>query len=172
MKKRNNGKGFTLIELLIVVAIIGIIVAIAIPNLLNAIQRSKQKRSMADARTVGTAVEAYAIDFNMYPSAAAVPPFVWPSGLSMPSATFGGLGAGINKLVTPTYQRLLPLKDGWGTYFLYGTGTSNNQHYCIASYGKDGAVSALSGSAETTNFNDDIIFVDGQFGQYPAGAQN
>jgi prepilin-type N-terminal cleavage/methylation domain-containing protein len=50
--------GFTLIELLIVVAIIGVIAAIAIPNLLNAIDRSKQKRSMADMRTIGTAVEA------------------------------------------------------------------------------------------------------------------
>ena len=52
MTKRNN-KGFTLIELLIVVAIIGIIVAIAIPNLLNAIQRAKQKRTMGDMRTAG-----------------------------------------------------------------------------------------------------------------------
>ena len=69
MKKRNN-KGFTLIELLIVVAIIGIIVAIAIPNLLNAIQRAKQKRTMADMRSAGTAAEAYAVDFNHYPAAA------------------------------------------------------------------------------------------------------
>ncbi len=69
MKKRNN-KGFTLIELLIVVAIIGIIVAIAIPNLLNAIQRAKQKRTMGDMRTAGTAAEAYAVDFNHYPAAA------------------------------------------------------------------------------------------------------
>ena len=67
MRIRLNKKGFTLIELLIVVAIIGIIAAIAIPNLLNAIQRGKQKRTMADMRAVGTAVEAYAVDNNLYP---------------------------------------------------------------------------------------------------------
>ena len=67
MKKQ---KGFTLIELLIVVAIIGIIAAIAIPNLLNAIDRGKQKRTMADMRSIGTAVESYAVDNNVYPVAA------------------------------------------------------------------------------------------------------
>ncbi len=65
--KIRNSKGFTLIELLIVVAIIGIIAAIAIPNLLNAIDRGKQKRTMADMRSIGTAVESYAIDSNIYP---------------------------------------------------------------------------------------------------------
>jgi len=63
MKKQ---KGFTLIELLIVIAIIGIIAAIAIPNLLNALDRSRQKRSMADVRTWSTALGTYLVDANFY----------------------------------------------------------------------------------------------------------
>ena len=168
MRKRDH-KGFTLIELLIVVAIIGIIVAIAIPNLLNAIQRAKQKRSMADLRSAGTAAEAYAVDFNHYPAAAA---YTLPSGLSLPGAgaTFGAPGSGFNAQVTPTYIRLLPLVDGWQSYFLYTNG-ANQQHYAMTSNGKDGAVQTSPPYGETTDFNNDIIFVDGQFAQYPAGAQ-
>src|SRR5471030_2425318 len=118
MTKRNN-KGFTLIELLIVVAIIGIIVAIAIPNLLNAIQRAKQKRSMADLRSAGTAAEAYAVDFNHYPAAAGLS---LPSGITWPvTTTFGKPGSGFNLQVAPTYIRVLPIVDGWQSFFTYGT---------------------------------------------------
>ena len=67
MKTHQNQKGFTLIELLIVVAIIGIIAAIAVPNLLNAVDKAKQKRSMADMRTIGEAVESYGTDNARYP---------------------------------------------------------------------------------------------------------
>ena len=168
MKKRTN-KGFTLIELLIVVAIIGIIVAIAIPNLLNAIQRAKQKRTMADMRSSGTAAEAYAVDFNHYPAAAAG--MVWPSGLSLPTSSFGALGAGFNKQVAPTYIRVLPLVDGWSSWYLYKSSGTNAQHYAILSCGKDGTAGINATQFETTNFNEDIIFCDGQFLQYPAGAQ-
>ena len=165
MKKRNN-KGFTLIELLIVVAIIGIIVAIAIPNLLNAIQRAKQKRTMGDMRTAGTAAEAYAVDFNRYPAAAG---YSLPTSFStLPTTTFGNPGSGFNQQVTPTYVRILPLTDGWNSYFCYG---GNAQNYGVVSNGKDGTRDTPTWG-ETTNFNNDIIFVDGQFVQYPAGAQN
>ncbi len=53
-KIRNRQKGFTLIELLIVVAIIGIIAALLIPNFLDALQKAKQKRTVADMRNAGT----------------------------------------------------------------------------------------------------------------------
>jgi len=65
MNKRPSG--FTLIELLIVVAIIAILAAIAIPNLLEAQVRAKCSRAVADMRTVANAVEAYFIDANDYP---------------------------------------------------------------------------------------------------------
>lgn len=59
--------GFTLIELLIVVAIIAILAAIAIPNFLAAQTRSKVSRVHAELRTVGLALESYNVDYNCYP---------------------------------------------------------------------------------------------------------
>lgn len=58
---------FTLIELLIVVAIIAILAAIAVPNFLEAQARSKVSRIHADQRSVATALETYAVDYNNYP---------------------------------------------------------------------------------------------------------
>jgi len=60
--------GFTLIELLIVVAIIAILAAIAVPNFLEAQVRSKVSRTKADMRSFATAMEAYAVDYNGYPN--------------------------------------------------------------------------------------------------------
>ncbi len=60
-------KGFTLIELLIVVAIIAILAAIAVPNFLEAQVRSKVARSKSDMRTTATALEAYNVDAGKYP---------------------------------------------------------------------------------------------------------
>ncbi len=62
-------RGFTLIELLIVVAIIAILAAIAVPNFLEAQTRAKVSRVKADMRSVATAAEAYRIDSNAYPAA-------------------------------------------------------------------------------------------------------
>jgi type II secretion system protein G len=63
-------RGFTLIELLIVVAIIAILAAIAVPNFLEAQTRSKVARVKSEMRTLATALEEYFVDHGEYPLAA------------------------------------------------------------------------------------------------------
>ena len=160
MKKRESG--FTLIELLIVIAIIGILAAIAIPNLLNAVQRGKQKRTMSDMRALATAVEAYAVDNNVYPAATCNP------GL-FTNGTYNALDTNSFTNLTPTYIAQPPKTDGWGHFMLYALAADSNS-YSIKSYGRDNTgASAVCGT--TTNFNDDIIYSDGTFLQWPEGTQ-
>ena len=147
MLKRDS-KGFTLIELLIVVAIIGIIAAIAIPNLLNAIDRGKQKRTMADMRSIGTAVESYAVDNNVYPVAVTA--------------------AALQGVVAPIYIKTMPTTDGWNNTFVVASATTQ---YTISSNGKDGASQGCVTGTLTTLFSQDICFANGQFIQYPQGTQ-
>ena len=60
--------GFTLIELLIVVAIIGILAAIAVPNFMSAMTRAKVARVEEESRVLFVALEAYRIDRNSFPN--------------------------------------------------------------------------------------------------------
>ena len=145
-------KGFTLIELLIVVAIIGIIAAIAIPNLLNAIDRGKQKRTMADMRSIGTSIESYAVDNNFYPKGMA----------NAPAATISGY-------VSPIYMKTVPTTDGWNNAW-DADSTANGAQYTITSIAKDAAAGTVTGGM-TSNFDCDIIFANGQFFQWPQGTQ-
>ena len=64
---QSTRRGFTLIELLIVVAIIGILAAIAIPNFLQAQTRAKVARAQSDLRTLALAMEMYQSDHQAYP---------------------------------------------------------------------------------------------------------
>ena len=162
---KKNQKGFTLIELLIVVAIIGILAAIAIPNLLTAMQRAKQKRTMADMRTIATAWEARATDVNKYNAA---------GGVTVPGTKIAN--SDMDKILSPTYIKSLPPKDGWGNAWEYDSDQALGasiaaQQYAITSFGRDGVKEGSPKGSSTTNFDCDIIYSQGGFLQYPEGVQ-
>ncbi len=150
-------QGFTLIELLIVIAIIGIVAAIAIPNLLTALQKGKQKATMGDMKSLGNAIESYMTDNYFVPQGAEGPV------------------TSIEVNLEPFYIKVLPAVDGWGGAVQYSRGTgADNDLYSLYSYGRDRTSEGTwdtnaSPYVVTTmdGFARDIVFSNGNFTYNP-----
>ena len=172
-KLRNRQRGFTLIELLIVVAIIGIIAAILIPNLIDALQKAKQKRTMADMRNVGTAWMSWVTDVVSGAAAGQTNSF---DGSKYTAITHANLFQTLKPTNTFFYLNELPATDGWKHSYAYGySGNAlDSQVIAIASGGRDGALSAIpsviTGPFTPTKYDEDIVWADGFFVRWPGGA--
>jgi len=118
MRKRQ--KGFSLIELLIVVAIILIIAAIAIPNLLRARMAANEASAVASLRTINTALITYDSSYNMYPTSLSDLADV-TSGTA-PTSTSADL-------LDPILGSAAPQKSGYS--FVYAATGSNNVTYTL-----------------------------------------
>jgi len=135
MRKRH--KGFTLIELLIVIAVIGVLAAILIPNALSSIQKAKQKQTMKDIIGMATACADYITSTGFAPD---------PGSQSGP---ISASSAFITE-IAPTFIKACPVLDQWGFAFRVYTGTAvanaygipavglGDDDFMIASYGRDG----------------------------------
>jgi prepilin-type N-terminal cleavage/methylation domain-containing protein len=170
MKRRlawHRQTGFTLIELLIVIAIIGILASILIPNLLDAMNKAKQKRTVADMRLTGQAMFSWLSDEV---GAAA-------AGAQATNVDFSDYKAitlaDLEPLLVPQYIELVPKIDGWKTdysYFLDEAHPLNEHVMAIGSGGMNR--NAVSGSYtvasfDPTDYDQDIIWADGFFVRWP-----
>lgn len=164
-------RGFTLIELLITIGIIAILAMIVVPNVLNALNRSKQKSTMKDIASVSTAIADYITENGTAPTQ---------------NGTYDASEIFYNKL-SPLYLKVLPINDKWGNNFRvwcgsaaaqYGISSPGSDDFMAVSFGRDNKQDSFTFDPEDPEagfyvvhsmgaFNNDLIMWNGSWIRRP-----
>ena len=140
----SNEHGFSLIELLIVVVVVGVLASIAVPQLVDAYDRSRQRASMADLRSIAVANATYHTDAGSYAS------------------TFEDL--------QPAFMNPVPPSDAWGNPWVYAA--AGEDEYQVSSLGTDGASGPAPPSPWfDAPYEADLIVTNGAFTQVPSATR-
>ena len=150
------------------VAIIGIIAAVLIPNFISALQKARQKRTMAEMHETGKAMTTWYLD--QVSGAAA--------GISSPPFDISDFGSAVDPdvveaLLVPVYISHLERHDAWGHAFEYYLQLDHLQEgddvMAIRSPGDDGSFSSsyVPGPYRSTSYGEDIVWADGTFIHWP-----
>ena len=138
----SSSAGFTLIELMIVLLVVAILVAIVVPAMNTAMEKSRQRRSMADMRTIGNQLQIYQNDFTSYPAG---------------SLTIDQVA----DQLLPISNVPLPTQDAW--HHDLGYASDGTTSYTVESYGRRGVPGANITPATSNDFDLDIVLSNGQF---------
>lgn len=166
MSLRRSTHGFTLIELLIVIAILGIIAALLLPNLLDSLQKAKQKRTMGDLKIVGTAMMSW---FTDQTGAAAAAGQTTVNLSEIPAVTPAQLEAAL----VPAYIQEIPQRDAWREPFDFHLNVEDPHGLNVLaarSFGRDRQPEGdeyTAGPFVATDYDRDLVWVDGGFIRWP-----
>ena len=134
-----HAHGFSLLELLIVIAILGIVATIALPQFGGLLDRGRQRTTMTDMRSISTALGLYEAESGAYPTTLLE--------------------------LEPEYMQRVPRQDPWGVAYEYSL---SGRDYTLTSLGADGTPgpSPPSGWADDP-YEPDLVLVNGVFIQAP-----
>lgn len=135
-------RGFTLIELLIVMVIIGLLAALVGPKLFGQLEGAKSKTAKAQIEMVATALDAYRLDMNTYPSTEQGIKVLWekPDSGIKNAANWRG----------PYLKKAVP-DDPWGNAYQYTSPGAKSADYDLISLGRDGREGGEGEDADITN---------------------
>lgn len=138
-----NDQGFTLIEMLVVIAVIAILAATVGPMLINHVSDAKVAAARTQIEILGTALDAYRLDNDRYPTTAQGLSALWARPVTSPVP---GNWRG-------PYLRKPPPPDPWNKQYEYvSPGLHSPQTYDLASHGRDGQAGGVGEDDDLTSW--------------------